>query len=81
MAEETREFETDSFFHGYYVYWTLVIGGKLVCERKEGNPRDQYAVVFKSDNIVGHVPHNILTLCSLFIRQGGTMLCVVSGWH
>jgi len=40
MAEETKEFETDSFVCGYHVYWTLVIGEKLVCEREEGNPRD-----------------------------------------
>jgi len=40
MAEETREFETDSFVRGYHVYWMLVIKEQLVCERKEGNPRD-----------------------------------------
>jgi len=30
MAEETREFETDSFVRGYHVYWTPVIGEQLV---------------------------------------------------
>jgi len=40
MAEEAREFKTDSFVHGYHVYWTPVIGEQLVCEREEGNPRD-----------------------------------------
>jgi len=44
MAEETREFETDSFVHGYHVCWTPVIREQLVCEREEGNPRDRYAV-------------------------------------
>jgi len=44
MVKETREFETDSFVCGYHVYWTLVIGEQLICEKKEGNPRDQYAV-------------------------------------
>jgi len=39
MAEETREFETDSFVRSYRVCWTLVIGEQLVCEREEGNPR------------------------------------------
>ena len=34
MAEETRELETNSFIHGYHVYWTPVIGEKLVCERE-----------------------------------------------
>jgi len=44
MAEETREFKTDSFVRGYHVYWTSVIVEQLVCEREEGNPRDRYAV-------------------------------------
>jgi len=48
MAEETREFEMDSFVHGYHVYWMQVIGEQLVCEREEGNPRDRYAVVSKT---------------------------------
>jgi len=34
IAEETREFETDSFVHGYHVYWMPVIGEQLVYERK-----------------------------------------------
>jgi len=40
MAEDTRKFETDSFFCGYYVCWMLVIGEQLVCETEEENPRD-----------------------------------------
>jgi len=40
MAEETREFETDSFVCSYHVCWTLVIEEQLVCEREEENPRD-----------------------------------------
>jgi len=47
MAEETREFETDSFVCGYHVCWTRVIWEKLVCEREEGNPRDRYAAAIK----------------------------------
>jgi len=47
MAEKTREFETDSFVHGYHVCWMSVIGERLVCEREEGNPRDRYAVAVK----------------------------------
>jgi len=44
MAEETREFETDSFVSSYHVCWTLVIGERLVCEREEENLSDRYAV-------------------------------------
>jgi len=40
MAEETREFKTDSFVSSYHVYWTPVIEEQLVCEREEENPRD-----------------------------------------
>jgi len=47
MAEETKEFETDSLVCGYHVCWTPVIGKKLVCEREEGNSRDRYAVAVK----------------------------------
>jgi len=48
MVEETREFKTVSFVRGYHVCWMSVIGGQLVCEREEGNPRDQYAVAVKN---------------------------------
>ena len=44
MEEETREFKTDSIVRGYHVCWTPVIGEQLVCEREDGNSRDQYAV-------------------------------------
>jgi len=76
MAEETREFETDSFVCDYHVCWMPVIGEQLVSEREEGNPRDRYTVAIKSGNIVGHMPRNI----SQCLRSG-TMLCVVSGRH
>ena len=60
--------------------WTPVVGEQLLCEREEGNPRDRYALAIKkSGNIVGHVPHSISTVCSLFIRRGGAILCVVTG--
>jgi len=76
MAEEAREFETDSFVRGYQVCWMPVVGEQLACEREEGNPRDRYAVIVKKviTYIVGYVPRNILTLCLLFIRRGSTML-------
>ena len=83
MAE--AEFETDSSVCGYHVYrdnWTPVIGERLNCEREEENPRDRYAVAIrKSGDTVGHVPRSISTLCSVFIRRGGTIFCVVTGRH
>ena len=31
------------------------------------------------DNIVGHLPRRISSLCSAFIRRGGTIKCIVDG--
>ena len=33
----------------------------------------------KRGDTVGHVPRSISTLCSVFIRRGGTIFCVVTG--
>jgi len=46
MAEETREFKTDSFLHDYHVYWMPLIDEQLVCEREEGNPRDRSGSIY-----------------------------------
>jgi len=85
MAEEVTEFKTDSSVHGYHVYqknWMPVLGEHLVCKREEGNPQERYAIAVKKyGNIVGHMPCNISMLCSLFIRRGGTMICIISGGH
>ena len=29
--------------------------------------------------MVGHVPHTILTPCSVFIRKGGVITCIILG--
>jgi len=55
MAEETREFKTDSFISG-------------LLEGREKSKRLICSSCLKSGNIVGHVPHNISMPCSLFIR-------------
>ena len=76
------EFETSSCVRGYHVYqdtWTPVIGEQLVCRREDSNPRNRCAVaVVKAEEIVGHVPRFILTACSLFIRQGGSIYCTIT---
>ena len=83
MAE--AEFETESCVRGYHIYqehWSPVIGERLIvnCEQEEGNAQDRYAVAIKiGRDTVGHVPRCISTLCSLFIRRGGTIFCVVTG--
>ena len=78
-----EEFETSSYIRGYHVYqdrWVPIIGERLECTRQPENPRDRYAIaVCKGAEIVGHVPRYISTLCSLFIRRGGTLYAIVLG--
>ena len=58
-----EELKTDSSVRGYLVYqdsWTPVVGEQLLCEWKEGNPRDRHAVAIKkSEDTVGHMTHNL----------------------
>ena len=63
-----------------------MIGEELRCQGEECNPRDPYAVaVIKSRTkvvemeVVGHIPHYISTLCSLYIRKIGVVYCIVTG--
>ena len=47
----------------------------------QDNPRYRYAVTVckAGDEIVGHLPRNISTMCSIFIRRGGIIYCTVLG--
>ena len=71
-----------SCIRGYHVYqsvWDPVIGELLQCHRESRNAMDRYAVsVTKNDEIVGHLPKKISTLCSLFLRRGGSISCEVT---
>ena len=56
-----------------------VQGELLDCRREPGNRHDPYAVaVIRSSVLVGHVPRRISSLCSAFIRRGGTITCQVT---
>ena len=67
-------------FHVYQDVWTPVMGEILVCRRETANIEDRYAVaVYKSEEMVGHVPRKISFLCAAFIRRGGTIYCTVQG--
>ena len=81
-------FSVGSVVRGYHEYkdiWDAAIDGlELPCEREPGNPRDTsaVAVVKRSPGasiIVGHVPRLISMVCSIFIRRGGFIVCVVTG--
>ena len=55
------------------------IGEILSCSREGGNREDHFAVaVQKSSAMVGQVPRRISCVCSLFLRQGGTIVCTVT---
>ena len=74
--------EVESCIQGHHVYssiWTPVLLELLTCQREMDNAEDQYAVVVrKGEDIVGHVPMKILFLCSIFIRRGGVMHCIIN---
>ena len=76
-----------SCVRGYHVYkdvWNAVLGEELLCQRETGNSSDMYmyivACVLKKDGTtVGHLPRKISHICTLFIRRGGTISCLVNG--
>ena len=79
-----KEFEKASCIRGFHVCqdnWTPILGERLVCKNEPGNPRDRYAVAVckAGDEIVGHLPRNISTMCLIFIRRTGIIYCTVSG--
>ena len=75
-------FQVEAMVRGYHVYeeiWDASIGEELLCAREPTNPRDPFAVaVVKSDQTVGHVPLKISSVCSLFLRHGGTIMCKIT---
>ena len=57
-----------------------VVGEEPSCSREPTNQKDHFAVaVMKDSNIVGHVPWKISFICSLFLRQSGSIICRVIG--
>ena len=68
-------------FHVYQDSWIPILGERderIVCKNEPGNPRDQYAVAVckAGDEIVGHLPRNISTMCSIMELLAN---CTVSG--
>ena len=76
-------YQYPSCIRGYHVYqsvWTPVLDEILVCDREIANRHDPFAIkVLKSGAIVGHLPKKISSICSLFIRRGGSISCRVTG--
>ena len=56
----------------------------LPCERETGNLHDPQAMAVKKMidgtlQVVGHAPRKISSICSIFIRRGGSIACRVTG--
>ena len=73
----------EAMVRGYHVYkeiWCADVGEELSCVREVENFRDPFAVaVVRSGIIVGHAPRKISSVCSMFLRRGGTIICRVTG--
>ena len=60
--------------------WTAVVDEELFGRREPFNTADPFAVeVVKNSTTIGHVPRGILSVCSLFLRKNGTIVCKVTG--
>ena len=81
-------FTVEAVIRGYHVYksiWlNLIMKEELSCEREIGNVLDTHAVAIRKTidgevTTVGHVPRHISSICSIFIRRGGVIVCKVQG--
>ena len=83
MSGRMEEFGRDCCIHGYHVYkemWRATIGEELECDRQPENSSDRYAVAVKRSGVViGHLPRKLSRVCSLFLRRGGVISCMVTG--
>ena len=67
-------------YHAYKDIWTAVVGEELPCQREVSNWVDVFAVaVMRGETVVGHVPKKISSVCSLYLRQDGSIVCRVTG--
>jgi len=61
-----------------YIYkdiWDPTVSKIVVYKHENRNPRDLYMVALQKDCItVGHFPHMILCICTLFSRHLDTLL-------
>uniref|UniRef100_A0A1X7V3B4 Ubiquitin-like protease family profile domain-containing protein n=1 Tax=Amphimedon queenslandica TaxID=400682 RepID=A0A1X7V3B4_AMPQE len=80
----TAAFTLESMVRGYHLYcnvWDAAINEVLPCERELNNRKDPFAVAVVKSGVgtVGHVPRLISSVCSIFIRRGGSIACRVTG--
>lgn len=81
-------FRVISKVRGYHVYQSIwpnpLIGEVVSCRRETGNAHDPQAVAMiklidGEMQVVGHVPRTISSVCSIFIRRGGNIVCKITG--
>ena len=85
-------FTVESMIHGYHEYKRIwenpSAADYLLCKQEIGNPHDTHAVAIKGSAggdttgvvmTAGHIPRKISAICSIFIRHGGSITCVVNG--
>ena len=81
-------FAVNLMIRGYHEYKNIwespTADDDLLCEREVGNPHDTHAVAIRKDiaaeiTTVGHIPRRTSSICSIFIRRGGEIQCVVNG--
>ena len=83
-----RSFAVDAAIRDYHIYkeiWSNLVHEEwLVCECEIGNSHDPLSVVMKklikgNSTVVGHVPRRISPFCSIFIKRGRSITCIVDG--
>ena len=76
--------EVESCVRGHHVYqnvWIPEMGQLLECMHEQGNSKDPYAIAVLHGwckKTVGHLPRKILAACSIFLRKGGWITCVIT---
>ena len=79
-----HEFDAEEMVRRYHIYqsiWDAAVDGEVLNSYREvGNTHDPSAVVVRKDAVtVGHIPRAISSVCSIFIRRGGIISCMVNG--
>ena len=76
-----ERYVVETVVRGYHVYmaiWETAVGQILPCQHEVGNIHDPYAVelgIVEGGAVVGHVPRAVSSVCYLFLRKNGTLLC------
>ena len=59
----------NSYIRAYMNMWTLVLDERLILKREPNNVADRSAVAVYKDLVVGHVPLNLASSISNFLKR------------